>query len=272
MDDLAKGEASGTLKRMRTLPLVTVILAVAAAACVAQQQQQPQTDKPAATSGHVVPKPKTVTREEWGSTPDPIPDSRKHTPEWITIHHAGVVWTNSGDPAVFVRNMQAWGKKRPQLEKPPRDTFWPDLPYHFLIAPDGRIFEGRPVEYEPETNTKYSVAGNIGVEMMGSFDSQRPSQAQLDSAVRLVAWLSQQHHIDLAHVRGHKDAAVGQTTCPGKDFYRYLEDGQFKRWVAAVQAGQEPNVKMGPPLPGGPTTLITDTRPAPKAATTRAAQ
>jgi hypothetical protein len=126
---------------------------------------------------HPVPKPdKIVTREQWGSTPDPIPDTRKHTPKYITIHHAGVLWTNSVDPAQFVRNMQAWGKKRPQLEKPPRDTYWPDLPYHFLVAPDGKIYEGRPVEYEPESNTEYSLAGNIGVEMMGDFNRQRPAR------------------------------------------------------------------------------------------------
>src|SRR3954465_2266293 len=95
-----------------------------------------------------VPKPdKFVTREDWGSKPDPIPANRKHTPKWITIHHAGVLWTNSQDPADFVRNMQSWGKRRPEGEKPPRNPYWPALPYHFLIAPDGRIFEGRPVEY-----------------------------------------------------------------------------------------------------------------------------
>ena len=82
--------------------------------------------------------PHYVTREEWGSKPDPIQDSRKHTPAWITIHHAGELWTTDMDPVKSVRNMQAWGKTRPQTEKPPRNTPWPDLPYHFLIAPDGR--------------------------------------------------------------------------------------------------------------------------------------
>src|SRR3982751_362604 len=81
-------------------------------------------------------KPAIVTTQEWGSKPEPIPDSRKQIPKWITIHHAGVVWRNSQDPAVFVRNMQNWGQNRPKLEKPPRDTYWPDLAYHFLIAPD----------------------------------------------------------------------------------------------------------------------------------------
>ena len=220
-----------------------------------------------ALPSRAVPRPdKFVTREAWGSKPDPIPASRKHTPKWITIHHAGVLWTNSQDPVQFVRNMQAWGKKRPQIEQPPRNTYWPDLPYHFLVGPDGRIFEGRPVEFEPESNTKYSLAGNIGVEMMGDFERQRPSPAQLESVVRLTAWLMQQHHIALDNVRTHRDAAPGQTSCPGRDFYRYMKDGQFKRWVQAVEAGQELKIDPGPPLtdPPGPTELITDTRPPAK--------
>lgn len=208
-------------------------------------------------------KPSTmVTREQWGSKPDPIPANRKQTPEWITIHHAGVLWTNSQDPAQFVRNMQSWGKNRPKLEKPPRNTYWPDLPYHFLIAPDGKIFEGRPVEYEPESNTAYPLAGNIGVEMMGNFNRQRPSVAQLDSAVRLTAWLMQQHGIKADRIRTHRDAAKGQTDCPGRDFYRYMQDGQFKKWVEAVGKGQALKIEPGPPLtdPAGPTESITDTR------------
>jgi len=206
----------------------------------------------------VPPPPNIVTRAEWGSKPDPIPDSRKHRPNWITIHHAGVLWTNDRDPAEFVRAMQSWGKRRPQLEKPPRDTYWPDLPYHFLVAPDGRIFEGRPIEYEPESNTKYPVAGNIGVEMMGDFNQQRPTEAQLEACVRLTAWLMQQHKIDSAHVRTHRDAAPGQTSCPGKDFLRYIDDGTLKKWTETVLRNQPLVIDPGPALPDGPKMRMTD--------------
>jgi len=210
-----------------------------------------------------------VTRAEWGSTPDPIPDSRKQVPQWVTIHHAGVLWTNRVDPAIFVKNMQAWGKKRPQLEKPPRDTFWPDLPYHFLIAPNGKIYEGRLVEYEPESNTKYSVNGNIGIEMMGDFEKQRPSASQLQSCAHLTAWLCQEYKVNLDHIRGHKDAAQGQTTCPGKDFYRYIESGQFRGWVQEYMKGNTPKIEAGPALADGPTILITETKAPTTAPTTK---
>ncbi|HEX6963806.1 MAG TPA: peptidoglycan recognition family protein [Lacipirellula sp.] len=210
-----------------------------------------------------VTKPKNIiSREEWGSKPDPIPASRRHTPKYITLHHAGVLWTNSQDPAQFVRNIQSWGKRRPELEQPPRNTYWPDLPYHFLIAPDGRIFEGRPLEYEPESNTKFDLAGNINVELMGDFNRQRPSPEQLEAAVQLTAWLMQELKIEAKHVRTHRDAAPGQTECPGADFYRYFKSGEFLRWVAEINQGKNPSIDPGPPLtdPPGPTELITDTR------------
>ena len=202
-------------------------------------------------------RPAVVSAKDWGSKPQPIPDSRKHTPKYINLHHAGVEW-KGGDPYKFVRNMQGWGQ---------RDKNWPDLPYHFLIAPDGTIFEGRPLIYEPESNTKYELKGNLNVEMMGNFETQRPSQAQLESCARITAWLAQENHIDPTNIRGHKDAAPGQTDCPGKDFYRYLEDGQFKKWVAELMDGKQPAIEPGPSLKDGPTRSILDIPPTTAPAT-----
>jgi hypothetical protein len=203
-------------------------------------------------------KPALVTREQWGSKAQPIADDRKQVPTWITIHHAGELWHKGDDPAEFVRKMQIWGQNRPKLEKPPRDTYWPDLPYHFLIAPDGRIFEGRPIEYEPESNTKYPLKGNIGIEMMGDLNEQRPSLEQIKSCAALTAWLGRHYSIDLEHVRTHQDAAPDQTDCPGKDFYRYIKDGSFKSWVQQLEDGKTPDIQPGLPLPDGPVRSIND--------------
>lgn len=194
-----------------------------------------------------VAKPETVTREQWKSEPQPIPDSRKHTPKFITIHHAGTEWKVGADPAQVVRNVQKYGQK---------EKNWPDLPYHFMIAPDGRIFEARPIEYEPESNTKYDLQGHIGVELMGNFEVQRPSVAQLKATVNLVAWLCQDLKIDPSQIAGHRDRAQKQTVCPGKDFYRYLDDGTFVGWVKQTLAGEKPDVKPGEPLKDGPTVVI----------------
>ena len=189
----------------------------------------------------VVARPAIVSAAEWGSRPEAIPAERKHEPKFITIHHAGVLYKAGTDPAEGVRKLQAWGQKEKK---------WPDLPYHFLIAPDGRIFAGRPVEYEPETNTTYKTRGHIGVELMGNFEEQRPSREQLEAVVRLTAWLAQEYKIDLKDVGGHKDRA--ETQCPGKDFYRYFKDGQLMGWIKGVMDGKEVKVLPGPALAGGP--------------------
>ncbi|SIO18544.1 N-acetylmuramoyl-L-alanine amidase [Singulisphaera sp. GP187] len=199
-----------------------------------------------------VPRPAIVSASEWGSKPQPIADARKQTPKYVTIHHAGVLWEAKVAPVVFVRNMQSWGQK---------EKGWPDLPYHFLIAPDGTIFEGRPPSYEPESNTKYPLSGNIGVEMMGDFGRQRPDPRQIASCVKLTAWLCHHYRLDPAQVRGHKDAAPGLTDCPGKDFDRYLKNGQLRRWVEEMLAGNAPAIDPGPPLPDGPTKPIPATVP-----------
>ena len=197
-------------------------------------------------------RPAIVPARDWGSKPQAIPDSRRQIPKWITIHHAGELWTGKKQPEEYLRSMQAWGQK---------EKHWADVPYHFLIAPDGRIFQGRPIDLEPDSNTNYSLNGNIGIELFGNFEVQRPSVEQLRSCVKLVAWLSQEYNIDLDHVRGHKDAAREQTVCPGKDFYRYLADGTFRKWVETTLRGKTVEIQPGAPLKDGPTDPIPTTMP-----------
>jgi hypothetical protein len=210
-----------------------------------------QADDETAQSQPTVDQPAMITVEQWGSDPLPLPDDRKHTPKFITIHHAGVEWKAGSDPYVKVSNLQAWGKKT--VEEGGKD--WPDLPYHYLISPNGRIFEGRPVGYEPETNTNYDVHGHIGIQLFGNFETQRVSPQQVASVAHLVAWLSQEHGVDDALISGHRDVAE-DTSCPGADFYRYLEDGQFLGWVNQVRDGVPPAIDLGPALEDGPTEMI----------------
>ncbi|MEO6434253.1 MAG: peptidoglycan recognition family protein [Tepidisphaeraceae bacterium] len=246
---------------LATLLAVPVVLLCACA--VAQETP----DKPQ------VAKPPIVTREEWGSQPKPMPDARKHTPQFITVHHAGVDWKPGRDPRVFVKNMQVWGQNRekenaalPPEKRKPNIKDWPDLAYHFMIAPDGRIFEARPMDYEPESNTRYDLQGHIGVELMGNFETQRPSDAQLKSLVAIVSWVCQEKKIDPSQIGTHRDRAKKQTVCPGKDLYRYFDDGTFVGWVKETLAGKSPDVMPGPAHEGGPTIIVNTPTTQPAAA------
>lgn len=200
---------------------------------------------------------KIVTREEWGSRPEPIPESRKQVPKFFTIHHAGSFWKPGTDPLMAMQGLQKYSQ---------RDKSWPDVPYHYLIAPDGRVFEGRDWHYQPESNTKYDLNGVLNIELFGNFEEQRVSIEQLRSLVLLIAKLSKDLNVDPATIRGHRDAAEGQTVCPGKDFYRYIHDGLIRKWVEEEIAGKEADVKELDALPDGPTTRISTSQPTTEAA------
>jgi hypothetical protein len=197
-----------------------------------------------------------VTRAEWGSKPLPIPEDKRHVPRIITLHHAGSLWTAGSDPVAKVRAMQTWGQ---------REKNWPDLPYHFMIAPDGKIIEARDIQFQPESNTKYDLNGVLNIELFGNFEEQRVSLDQLRSTVNLIVHLKRNVGLDLdiPAIRGHRDAA--ETACPGADFYRYIKQGLIRQWVEETLDGKTPDVRLLDALPGGPTTMISDTQ-APKAA------
>jgi len=199
--------------------------------------------------------PVIVARAAWGSQPDPIPEQRRQTPVRITIHHAGVVWKPGDDPLRKLPALQAWGK---------RDKGWPDVPYHYLIAPDGRIFAGRPVAYEGETNTEYDVNGHVLVQLWGDFEVQRVTLAQLRVTVHLVAWVCRELDISPETIAGHRDWSR-QTSCPGKDLYRYIARGDLRTWVQRMLRGEPPKVALRAQLPGGPVEFVPSSPARPQA-------
>ena len=168
-------------------------------------------------------RPAIVAASDWQSRPLEIDAAKKHRVDRITLHHAGVVWRPTDDPFDKIRRLQIWGQ---------RDKKWPDVPYHFLIAPDGRIFEGRSLEYAGETNTEYDTRGHALVQLWGNFEVQEPTAAQLDATVALLAWLCVDFEIEPSSIVGHRDVST-QTSCPGRRLYRSLEDGSL---VARVRS------------------------------------
>lgn len=189
--------------------------------------------------------PGVVSAATWGSQPWPFPPGYEHVPERIVIHHAGVVWTGEREPVETMRRLQSWCQ---------RERGWRDVPYHFLIAPDGTVFEGRPLRYRPDSNTNFDTNGCINVEFFGDFEQQRVSSAQLESAARLIAWLRHSYDLNTTPLRSHADLA--ETVCPGRDLRRYLDEGLLDKWADRVQRGEPLRVVLLPPLPGGPEQVI----------------
>jgi hypothetical protein len=194
-----------------------------------------------------VSQPAIITASEWNSTPSEFPAEYLHTPSKVLLHHAGVTWKAGPDPAVRLKNLQSWGG---------REKGWFDVPYHYLIAPDGRIYEGRSVRYKPDSNTDFDTTGCINVQLWGNFEEQRVSLAQLESTIALTAWLMEKYGMERDAYLTHLDIAPGQTTCPGRDFYQYIQTGTFGGWLRTTLAGEEPVIALLEPLPDGPLEMI----------------
>jgi len=158
--------------------------------------------------------PVIIPRSGWQAL-EPKPYA-SHVPVRITIHHEGTRLEKTDDAAKKIRNIQVWGMGP--------DRNWADIPYHFLIAPDGTVYEGRNVYTTGETATEYDPTGHLLITCLGNYEVQEVPAEQLASLIRLVAWCVKKYNLPLETLASHRDHS-SQTTCPGKNLYRYLQNG-----------------------------------------------
>jgi hypothetical protein len=161
-----------------------------------------------------------IPRSGWNAV-EPKP-YKAHTPVRITIHHEGTRFGINDDAPKHIRNVQVWGMGK--------DRNWSDIPYHFLIAPNGTIYEGRNVFTAGETATEYDPSGHLLITCMGNLEEQEISPTQLDALIRLIAYACKKYQIPYETIASHKDYSR-QTDCPGKYLYAYLENGYIKNKV-----------------------------------------
>jgi len=176
------------------------------------------TDKPGTTaSGGAIPKTydgKVIARSQWTSfRPDPKEMDPLGKPNRITVHHTGNPYTfddtSVGDVKEELRHVltgqQGVGHK--------------DLAYHFVIDPAGRVWAGRDLRYEGR-HTRGENERNIGVMVLGNFELQRPSQAQVITLEKFLKQLQAQHKIKRGSVYTHKELTAN--LCPGKSLQSHM--------------------------------------------------
>lgn len=165
-------------------------------------------------------KPEILSRTVWNAA-EPKPFARQE-PVRITVHHEGTKLLATDDAIRKIKGIQTWGMGP--------DRKWADVPYHFFIAPDGKIYEGRNINTVGETNTEYNPAGHLLICCLGNYEEYEVPPAQLQSLIRLIAWCSKQYKIPYETLATHRDYSK-QTTCPGKNLYRYFENGEVLKEV-----------------------------------------
>lgn len=160
------------------------------------------------TAPHILP------RSAWNARP-PRMNRGRHTPNKITVHHT-VTPNNAADGAHWVRQVQRWHMI---------DNGWADIGYHFLISWDGTIYRGNP-EDRIGSHARNFNSGNLGIALIGRYDTGNPSEAQVKALTQMLRYLGDKYSIELnrTQIKGHGEWSNQATACPGQNLRRQLDD------------------------------------------------
>lgn len=165
--------------------------------------------------------PKAAPLAEQGVPRDWVPEAAPRAWRWIVIHHSA---TTYGCAARFDADHRAKG--------------WDELGYHFVIgngteSGDGQVEVGPrwPIQkHGAHAKTPSEEFNNfgIGICLVGNFDEDHPTAAEMRSCAKLVAYLMRTYHIPPDHVIGHNDTKP--TDCPG----RYMSVATVRAMAMAI--------------------------------------
>ncbi|MEO5580368.1 MAG: peptidoglycan recognition family protein, partial [Gemmatimonadaceae bacterium] len=82
-----------------------------------------------------------------------------------------------------------------------------------------------------ETNTTYDPGGHFLISVIGNYERQEPTPAQLAAIADLMAWALKEFDLPPERIGGHYNYA--STGCPGGHLRKHLEDGTLRRMVEA---------------------------------------
>ena len=99
---------------------------------------------------------------------------------------------------------------------------WAGIGYHFVIRKSGRIERGRP-QWAIGSHAYGANSDSLGIQLSGEFSYNAPSDNQIESCARLIAYLCEEYNIplDRAHILGHRE--VTPTNCPGNVLFNLID-------------------------------------------------
>jgi len=141
----------------------------------------------------------------------------------ITVHH----------DALNAARLRGWNAsierlnsiRRSHIERGPT---WVDIGYHYVIDPEGRVWEGRPVSIEG-AHVANTNDHNLGIMLMGNFMEHRPTQAQLNCLDGFIAAQMRGYRVPMSKVSTHREFRSAKTECPGDNLQSYMQQTRSSR-------------------------------------------
>ena len=240
-------EDSGTTSSRRSFLQSAVIgsffgsFALAMAACSAttraaripppEWSDVPATSKPPVVAVKPAPKPPRETSKPPGET-NPVGDAAlpwakprylwaKAPPDFanlnpmlpvtsITVHHDGL------DDLVYATDTASMAARIDHYRMGHRGKGWADIGYHLIIDRSGTLWQGRAIRWQG-AHVKNHNEGNIGVLVMGNFERQQPTAAQMKTLDRVLRDLMRTYRVSKSRVYTHREWPDAETACPGRN-------------------------------------------------------
>jgi N-acetylmuramoyl-L-alanine amidase len=134
----------------------------------------------------------------------------------ITVHHTGEHAGLADLPTVEVlRRIERYHRE---------ERKWCAIGYHYIIGHEGRVYEGRPAQYQG-AHVLSENEHNLGISVAGDFMRKLPSPRQLGALKAFLDEARTTYAVGRARVFGHRD--LNKSLCPGDALYAWLKD--YKR-------------------------------------------
>jgi len=138
----------------------------------------------------------------------------------VVVHHT---WSPNSSQYKGIATVE--GIRRYHMQ----ERGWSDIGYHWLVAPDGTCYSGRPMS-RSGAHTLNRNAHTVGVAAIANFDSEDPwAWGGMDELLRVVRALLTRYKLTTANVRFHREFA--DKSCPGTR----LNLAQFRQAIDEAQ-------------------------------------
>ncbi|MEU9594562.1 N-acetylmuramoyl-L-alanine amidase [Streptomyces sp. NPDC048193] len=188
---------------------------------------------------YVGPRPRITTRRGWGA------DEKLRDKKFVYTKKVKAAFVHHSATGNNYRCSQAPSVIRGIYRYHVKSMGWRDIGYNFLVDKCGKIYEGRAGGVSKPVLGAHTMGFNsnsMGIAVLGTYGSKKPSSAAVKAVARLTAWKLGLHgmnprgktylksgggnlyrkgkNVRLNVISGHRDGFA--TSCPGKQLYGKL--------------------------------------------------